>query len=438
MFSSSDALGMPCGNAFRLCVGRGLGAPQAAPLTRLAAGPSMGHVPGARHGPLAALWRRSRFRSPVSSGTALVAVVALSVIYCLLPYDLGWNKSFVMLTSLGEWPAGSISSQALAGHSVGPRPWRRRPEGPVQTAAAPENVHRRCSPRKVLFVVSDASGQTATALVNRLLVQYADVELPEIRLCANIRRPQQISDIVFDAEEEGANTLIFATLVDDKLVHWLNKICTSRGVPFVDVMTGLLSVFTDFLETPAEGVPGGVAALTAATKRKVDKLVNQEFFNMVEAMQFRQQHVSGLNRGGWPEADVLLVGCSRIGKSAISLQLAQRGMKVATLNLSPDEPGPRELSFVDPAKVFVLYVEPDFLTKLRYNRVLEHQRRRLPNFLDENYADPRRVRDEVSNVLAVAQRHPEWGHVVDCTYLGAEESCSVIVRLLKVRASKKK
>lgn len=290
---------------------------------------------------------------------------------------------------------------------------------------------------KVLYIVSDASGQTATALANRLLVQYADVPVPETRIFGYIHEDTQLSDIVFDASQDKENSMIFATLVDARLANLLKILAIDKGVPIVDVMTPLLTEFTQFLDKPALGVPGGVRTpATVESKRKVNKKIDDQFFGMVEAMQFRQRHISGLNRHGWPDADVLLVGCSRVGKTAVSLLLAQRGLKVANLNLSPDDPLPKELSTMDPEKVFVLYINPNMLAKLRHNRLLELQQRRFPNFLSESYADPRRIQSEVSFVLRLASEHPEWGESLDMSYMGPDEGASVIVRLLQTRKSR--
>ncbi|CAE7242621.1 unnamed protein product [Symbiodinium sp. KB8] len=91
-------------------------------------------------------------------------------------------------------------------------------------------------------------------------------------------------------------------------------------------MSPLLDDFSSFFEDTALGLPGR-ANTARLDERKVSNLVSKEFLGMVEAVKWGQKHISGLNPQGWGEADIVLIGPSRVDKGAVALELARRGVK---------------------------------------------------------------------------------------------------------------
>ncbi|CAE7657279.1 unnamed protein product, partial [Symbiodinium sp. CCMP2456] len=91
-------------------------------------------------------------------------------------------------------------------------------------------------------------------------------------------------------------------------------------------MSPLLDDFSSFFEDTALGLPGR-ANTARLDERKVSNLVSKEFLGMVEAVKWGQKHVAGLNAQGWGEADIVLIGPSRVDKGAVALELARRGVK---------------------------------------------------------------------------------------------------------------
>jgi regulator of PEP synthase PpsR (kinase-PPPase family) len=56
---------------------------------------------------------------------------------------------------------------------------------------------------------------------------------------------------------------------------------------------------------------------------------------MIEAVEFTRQMDDGARPNMWKEADILIIGVSRTGKTPLSIYLGQRGYKVANLPLVP-------------------------------------------------------------------------------------------------------
>merc|ERR1719464_2507087 len=103
------------------------------------------------------------------------------------------------------------------------------------------------------------------------------------------------------------------------------------GVPHINVLTPLLGTLAEFFDLEASGIPGG--------ETKIQKtIVDTEYFLRIEAVQYAQQHLSGLNRSDWQEADIVLLGLSRTGKVGTAFFLAQYGVKAACLDCRPQQP----------------------------------------------------------------------------------------------------
>src|ERR1700752_5400660 len=103
-----------------------------------------------------------------------------------------------------------------------------------------------------------------------------------------------------------------------------------------------------------------------------DVAASQEYHNRIEAINFSLAHDAGQSSRNLAEADVILVGVSRSGKTPTSLYLAmQHGIKAANYPLIPEDferdriPASRA-SFK--AKFFGLTIDPDPLGRVRNER----------------------------------------------------------------------
>merc|ERR1719362_689825 len=204
----------------------------------------------------------------------------------------------------------------------------------------------------------------------------------------------------------------------------------------IDVMKPLLSELSKFLQREASGVPGGaISAMEIEADSPSQSMIDMEFFNRVESVQFAQQHLSGLNSEDWEKADVILIGPSRVGKVSIASFLAQSGVKAATVDSRPDTPMPDQ--FFGPAnkKVLVLEMQPNVLLRRRKNRVEELKSKSAPMLFEPSYCDLARIQGETDYLNGLVKRHPQWMDPVDCTYRCLEDICSIILRRLRERAT---
>ena len=103
------------------------------------------------------------------------------------------------------------------------------------------------------------------------------------------------------------------------------------------------------------------------------KTLSDDYYRRIEAVEYTLQCDDGRNTHRLNEADVILLGVSRTGKTPLSVVLAQTmGLKVANVPLVVDLPPPKVLldrRSIDRRRVFCLTLDPDDLQRIRKTRI---------------------------------------------------------------------
>lgn len=214
--------------------------------------------------------------------------------------------------------------------------------------------------RTVVFV-SDGTGITAETLGHSVLSQFEGIRFKQIRIpfidseVKAISARQKINDI---ASYDGAKPIVFSTLVNTMI----NSVVKQANGVFMDL-------FMTFVE-PLE-VELGVKS-THRIGRSHNISDNEQYKNRIEAINYALAHDDGQTSKDLAQADVILVGVSRSGKTPTSLYLAmQYGIKAANYPLIPEdfergELPPALLPFKD--KLFGLSITPERLSEIRNER----------------------------------------------------------------------
>lgn len=158
----------------------------------------------------------------------------------------------------------------------------------------------------------------------------------------------------------------------------------------------------------------------AATRREEARL----------AAAFSKDADDGARPERWKDADALIVGVSRSGKTPLASYLAARGMKVANLPLVPRDGElvcPSRVHDVDPRRVFALTVAPEELSSVRANRLRSMG---ADAGSDEEYSSLRAVRRELSMARALYAKHPGWT-TIDVTHRAIEEIAADVASTMK-------
>jgi len=265
---------------------------------------------------------------------------------------------------------------------------------------------------KVIYVVSDSTGETAERVTRATLLQFPDHSV-RLKLERRMRDRRGLTAILESAAEQEA--MVVFTLVRPELRDHFNEQATKLGVRHVDVIGSLISHVGDHLEADPVNIPSGEMPLS------------QEYFRRVEAIEFAVKSDDGKEPRNLHKADLVLVGVSRTSKTPLSTYLAGRGLRVANVPLVLGVEPPNELQELPGYRVVGLTVDVDQLMDIRRQRL---QQLGMPP--DANYGLRDHVKAELEYAHAIFRDNPEW-MVVDVTNCAIEETATIILEALKER-----
>ena len=256
-----------------------------------------------------------------------------------------------------------------------------------------------------IYLVSGSTGASGEQLVHTVLAQFPECQVPVITL-PRVRHEEQTEDVVAKAKSTGGT--IVHTMVDARLRRTLTQLAQEQDVVCIDLMGDLLSRLSGVLEQEPIGRPG------------LYRQLHHTYFERVAAIEFAMAHDDGKNRDGWPQAEIVLTGVSRVGKTPLSMYLSVLSWKVANIPLVMSIPAPSELFQLDHRRVIGLTMDPGQLVIHRQQR-----QSRLGAPGPSAYTDPAAIYEE----LEAAQRVFQQGRftVVDVTDKPIETSADEII-----------
>lgn len=259
-----------------------------------------------------------------------------------------------------------------------------------------------------IFVVSDATGDTAQRMMRAALVQFTDAPVRLVRR-SHVQKPGHVQRVVREAR--AASALLVHTLVSDELRRLMRTECRTHGVDALDMMGPVLDRLAVHLKLAPQEKPGLFQDLTEAKAREI------------EAVSFAFRHDDGHNTQDLDRAEVILVGVSRAMKTPTMLYMAYRGWFAANVPLVPGVSPPEGLLRVPNDRVFCLVMSPDRLQQLRRVRAEEDGIPVHP------YASSEQIRSELSYVEELCRKH-HW-HRIDTTGKSVEEVSREIIEWLE-------
>jgi regulator of PEP synthase PpsR (kinase-PPPase family) len=245
-----------------------------------------------------------------------------------------------------------------------------------------------------VFCVSDHTGVTVEAVARSVLAQFPRLE------CSLITLP--FVDSADKAQAAAAriagapHALIFSTLTDPSL-----------RVPFHHAGLKLFDVF----ELIAPAVETALGEVAIPSGGRTHGMANNYEARM-DAVNFALNLDDGLNPQRLGQADLILVGVSRVGKTPSALYLAlQHGLRVANYPLTPDDLERDSL----PAVLLGHLPQLRGLT-LAAERLAAIRQARYP---DSRYASLAQCREELAAAEGLFKRHAL--PVIDTTRMSVEE-----------------
>lgn len=261
-----------------------------------------------------------------------------------------------------------------------------------------------------ISILSDATGQTAEAVVQAVTVQFPRLE-PRIRRFRRVRTQEQVLEALDEAMATArgeAPRLIIYSLVDPDLRAFARREGKKRELPLFDLLGPLLGKVRRLFRLMPLSQPG------------LFEHEREESLRMAAAIDFTVKHDDGLGLESIHEADVVLLGISRTSKTPTSIYLAcNHALKVANIPLFPERDLPRELLAAAEVPRIGLTIQPERLSALR-REYIDHLR---------EYTDPREIARELEHAQQVFRRLPGI-RVIDVTSRSVEETSARIVEAL--------
>ncbi|MDG2050658.1 MAG: kinase/pyrophosphorylase [Myxococcota bacterium] len=265
------------------------------------------------------------------------------------------------------------------------------------------------TPIAQVYVVSDGTGDTASAAVRASMLQFGTPW--RLRVFPDTRRPSEVRRVIGLAAEAGA--LVVFSLVEHKVVEALRVEASNQGVATVDLLGPLINKLAQRLHSEPSHQPGLLHG------------IGGDYFSRIEAVEFAVHHDDGANFHTLYQADIVLTGVSRTSKTPLSMYLAQRGYKTGNVPLVPRVDPPKELLELDKRKVFGLLIDPQALTTIRQARL-----RAIRASPRTAYTDIEAVSTEVERAQRLYRRNG-W-RSIDITGKAVEENASRILEYFEI------
>ena len=216
-------------------------------------------------------------------------------------------------------------------------------------------------PQRTVFFVSDQTGVTAETLGHAMLTQFDGLEFRPVTVpfVDSLDKVEQLAGrIDAAAREEGARPIVFTSLVDERLRARLLA-CNALVLDFFEAFLAPLEQELATTSSHALGKPHRMADVASYNLR-------------IDAINYAMAADDGHSTQHYGEADVILMGVSRSGKTPTCLYLAlQYGIFAANYPLAEEdlESGhlpERLLACKD--RLYGLTISPERLRQIRLER----------------------------------------------------------------------
>jgi regulator of PEP synthase PpsR (kinase-PPPase family) len=238
-----------------------------------------------------------------------------------------------------------------------------------------------------VFFVSDGTGITAETLGQSVLAQFDRLRVRVHRI-SFVDHPDKAREAVLRIDDVAARNvtrpIVFSTLVNPQI----NAILRTAQALILDAFETFLVPLEQELGLKSSHTIGRFHTMSDPEKYK----------NRIEAINFALAHDDGQLADGLRQAQVILVGVSRSGKTPTSLYLAMHyGVKTANYPLIPEDFERDQLPSALPAhrdRLFGLTIAPERLAEVRRERRPNSRYASLENCLYEVSQAERLMRRE--------------------------------------------
>lgn len=259
-----------------------------------------------------------------------------------------------------------------------------------------------------IFIVSGGAGALGKHVARVVLAQFPGIN-PEVIVIPQVCQAEQLSGVV--AQVAARHGTIIHTMVDPNMRATLVDLARGSGVTTIDTIGDPLAQLAAVFQRTPVGLPG------------LYQGEHEAYLERIKAIEYTVDHDDGRSPNHLDQADVVLVGVSRVGKTPLSIYLSVLGWKVANVALVPGVPPPPELFAIDRRRVVGLTIEADTLMQHRHWRQLS-----LAGMGGRAYSDLEALYDELEEARRVFRKG--GFAVINVTSKPIEESADQVIALI--------
>ncbi len=263
-----------------------------------------------------------------------------------------------------------------------------------------------------IYLISDSTGETLDRIFLALKAQFKNFNY-KTHQYSFTRTQNQIIKIL-DITKKNKNSIILYTVVDNKLAKFLAEEANKLKIPCFGVLGDLILSFSKLLNQEASHIPSG------------QHVLDEEYYNRIEAIQFTMNHDDGNSIGDIGKSDIILLGVSRTSKTPTSIYLANRGLRTSNIPLVNENSIPSLLRKNPKISCVVgLTSEPQRLLDIRKNRM---------NTLKEtetiDYINLDKISIEVESAKKTFKKY-NWP-TIDVTRKSVEETAASVIKIYEI------
>ena len=267
-----------------------------------------------------------------------------------------------------------------------------------------------------IYLISDSTGETLDRIFLALKAQFEDFDYV-INQLSFTRTENQIKKILENAEK-NKNSIILYTIVNSKLAKFLADEALKKKIPCFGVLGDLILNFSKILNQKASHEPSG------------QHVLNKEYYDRIEAIQFTMNHDDGNNTADIDKSDIVLLGVSRTSKTPTSIYLANRGYKTSNIPLVNEKSVPEIIKKNNFKSCVVgLTTESSRLFEIRKNRLTS-----LKENENTKYVSIEEIKKELESSKQIFRKN-NWP-TIDVTRKSVEETAASIIKIYEIKNKK--
>lgn len=249
-----------------------------------------------------------------------------------------------------------------------------------------------------VWILSDRNSK----ILNHILIRnyFLQDMHTDIKIYDKLNKMSELKSFDFYQDEQ----IIYYAFEDNLMAEYTKSICMDLGIKYLDVY----QVVYKFLGSIFSKISNG---------DDIAKVVRESLEN--NPVAFALKNDDGSNPKSITESDIVIIGVSRTSKTPLSIYMSNLGYRVTNVPLVPEIDIPKQLSEIDPKRIFALLMDSDRLIEIRKQRIKSLG---IPH--DSGYATEERVLQELEYAKEIIEKL--GCSSLDVTHMSIEEAAERI------------